>query len=193
MVKLEPRAGDIACHEWWTDSIRHVLLVAALRPHPYVVRPFRGKGQKVPRMKRYALWQHSTREQVSVALQSSGIEPYPASWNLGTAISSAARPAAPPDARRRNDGQTDGRWIKSVLDWDRTDLDKAIEDLFNGVLWHDDKQVRTTGPGAHDDTAHDGFAIHVWGVATGVARWDPAWDTNETSVPFTYKWLTTGM
>lgn len=124
---------------------------------------------------------------ISAALSASGVEPFPADWKLGSAISSAARPDAPLDARIRKDGKIDGRYIKSVLDWDRTDLDKAIEDLFNGILWHDDKQIRTTGPGAHDDTSHDGFALHVWGTPNSYVRWNPEWGSS--SVPFTYRWL----
>jgi hypothetical protein len=120
---------------------------------------------------------------------SSGIEPFPKEWVLGTAISSAAPPAAPADAKRRKDGNIDGRYIKSVLNWDRTDLDKAIEDACNGILWHDDKQVRSTGPGAHFAQTGNGFAIHTWGTQSGFALWNPEWDAQGVSVPFSYSWL----
>jgi hypothetical protein len=193
LIPLEPRPGEIVCREWWTQegkiNIRHVLIVAALRPHPYVVRIFAGRGKQPPRVKRYGAWMKSTREQIRFALMASGIEPFSKDWILGTAMSSAAPPEAPADARIRKDGRVDGRYIKSVLSWDRTDLDKAIEDSCNGILWHDDNQVRTTGPGTHFAQTGNAFAIHAWGTQGNYVPWNPEWDAEGFSVPFSYTWL----
>jgi len=193
LAPLEPKAGEVACREWWTREghveIRHVLIVAAIRPHPYVVRVYAGRGNQPPRVKRYGIWQKTIKEQLQTALAVNGIAPFEKDYYLGTAISSAARPGSPPDARLRKDGFVDRRYIKNVMDWDRTDLDKAIEDACNTILWHDDKQVRATGPGAHFAQTGDAFAIHTWGAVNNFVLWNPDWNNTGFSVPFTYKWL----
>lgn len=191
---MKPVAGDISCKQWETIegsvTVRHVLIVAAIRPHRYVVRPWKGHGSKDPAVKSYGVWMTSTREQLQVALMASGIEPFPADWRLGVAISSAAAPMATVGAATTKSGDVDKRTVSDVLSWDLRNLDKAIEDCMKGILWGDDKQVRTSGPGAHFDTGADAFAIHCWGTPDSFVPWQHAWDAD--SVPYEFTWLRTG-
>ena len=185
-LALHPRKGEVRAHQWYTDAARHVLIVAALRPHPYVVQS-RAFGSK--RGRAYHNWKEATRPQIAVALRKSNVQPFPADWVLGLAISAAATLSAPIDAPMTKKGNVDRRYVKSIRHWDATDLWKSIEDLGNGIIWRDDNQVRAMGPGAFADQHADAFAIHVWGIppGRGAPMWDNAWD--DDSVPYTFPWL----
>jgi len=110
------------------------------------------------------------RDLVRVAL--ADVDGWPSPWIVGAAWAFGASPAAPVDAPRRKGGEVDMRRVKSVLDWDLTNLQKAAEDVCKGLLWADDKQVRFSGPGAAIDEGMDWWAVHAW---TGPPGTDLAW------------------
>lgn len=109
-----------------------------------------------------------TRDSLKAALRASGTAPYPRTAVLGAAMAFGAR-------RETMPGQTRAT---SVLTWDLRNLEKALEDACKGVLWHDDDQVRFSGPGSAIDTDDDWWALHVW---DGARPWQEAWA--ELSVP----------
>jgi Holliday junction resolvase RusA-like endonuclease len=189
-MALQPSKGKVVARQWYTKLTRHVVVVAALRPHPYVVqsRAFRSK-----RGTAYSNWKEATRPQITAALREAAIEPFPSNWVLGLAISAAATLSAPLGSPMTKKGAVDRRYVKSVRSWDATDLWKAIEDLGNGIIWKDDNQVRAMGPGAFADQSADAFALHAWGLPPG--RGSPMWDEDweDDSAPFTYEWLNTSI
>lgn len=188
---MQPAPGEVAWREWTATDTgivqRHVLMVAALRPHPYTRVVARSWGRAD--VKRYHDWRGQTRDVLRATLLAHRIAPYsPHDW-LGVAISAGAVPAAPPAAQRRKDGEVDRRRIRSILAWDSNNVWKAVEDALNGILWPDDERVRFTGPGAFVDTEADWFAVHVWG-GPGATCWQKRWDGD--SVPYDAPWLVKG-
>ena len=70
----------------------------------------------------------------------------------------------------------DRRAVKSVLDFDYSNLIKAAEDCCKGLLWADDRQVRHSGPGAAIDDKADWMAVHAWTGPPGTdLAWQGAW------------------
>lgn len=172
-------------HDGLAEPITHTLLVAGVRPIPYTRQTLRNK--KLPIVARYNAWRERVAEQLLLTMRSHEIEPYSPREHLGLAISAGAVAAAPPNARRRKNGEVDKRTVASIRDWDANNVWKAIEDVLNGILYPDDKQVLVTGPGAFFDVAADWFAVHVWG-GSSIVTYDPSWD--DDSVPFGADWLT---
>ena len=154
----------------WTASngIQHIRLLVMERPMPSP-RATGGMLRKSARGRAYTEWRGRMRDLLRASLD---IEGWPTEWTVGAAWAFGATFAAPPNARRRQDGTLDGRTIKGVTDWDLTNLTKACEDVCKGFLWKDDKQVRFSGPGAAIDTEADWWAVHAW---TGPPGTDLAW------------------
>ena len=161
----------------WTASngIRNIVLVVLERPMPSP-GSLGAAWRRTARGKAYGAWRARTRERLAVALV--GVEgwPCPADWHVGAAWAFGATPASPPGAARRKDGEVDRRTVKSVLDWDLRNLQKASEDVLTGLLWADDRQVRFEGPGAAIDTGCDWWAAHAWTGPPGTdLSWREAW------------------
>jgi hypothetical protein len=157
--RIEVEAGQVkALQGVDAHGRRHVLIVAGLRPYPWRVLASRSKKAGLP----FHTWQTSTRDQVRAALRTADIEPFPSDAVLGLAMAFGA-------ARWRD--PKGGRAV-SVLEWDLRNLEKALEDVMTGTLWHDDAQVRYSGPGSARDDGADWWSLHAW---DGDCGFDPAW------------------
>lgn len=166
-----------------TLNVRHVRMLALIRPHPYV-RTVHSARHGNPSMRRYAAWRGATRDQLRAALVELGTASYPPNWWLGVAVSAGASPQAPTTARRRKDGKPDGRTVTGILDWDADNVWKAVLDVCNGLLWRDDRQIRVHGPGAFFDESNDWLAVHVWGTPKPYCEeWRPEWQRPERTIP----------
>ena len=156
---VEPRPGQVDVNEW-ADACgrRHVLILAGLRPYPFTEFAARRRKTGQP----YAEWQEATRTALKAALRRSGTAPYPRTAVLGLAMAFGARRDVMPGQRRAT----------AVGSFDLRNLEKALEDVAKGVLWHDDKQVRYSGPGSARDSEADWFALHVW---DGDVGWRSEW------------------
>jgi Holliday junction resolvase RusA-like endonuclease len=145
---LHPKQGEIEFREW-TDSegARHVLLVAALRPHPYsnILTRF------AERRKSYGQWQRDMKVRLTLAVPKSykPLDKGP----LAVCVGSGMKPWIPPGGTRS----------VSIRHVDATNLLKAIEDVCNSILWTDDKLIRSQTNVAVDDQA-DWFSVSVWGA-----------------------------
>ena len=160
---------------WQEDGTRHIVLVVLERPMPSP-GSLGAVWRNSPRAHLYSNWRTRQRYIARAALV--GVEgwPAPADWHVGAAWAFGAIPSAPPKARRRKDGTLDGRTVKSVLDWDLRNLQKAAEDVLTGLLWDDDRQVRFEGPGAAIDTQVDAWEVHAWTGPPGTdLSWREAW------------------
>lgn len=146
MKPLQPKAGEIAFREWEdTEGARHVLLVAALRPHPYsnILTRFSEKR------KSYGQWQNDMKVRLTLAVPKSY---KPLEGSLSVAIGAGMKPFIPPGGTRS----------VNIYRVDATNLQKAIEDACNGILWRDDKQNRQIGTVATDASV-DWFSVSAWG------------------------------
>jgi len=144
-----PRRGSVDVYEYAADGVRHVIVLAGLRPYPFTEFSARRKKTGLP----YATWQATTRDCLKTALHASGTGPYPREATLGLAMAFGAV---------LDDSGGPSRRRSSVLSWDFRNLEKALEDACKGVLWHDDDQVRYAGPGSAIDTTEDWWALHAW-------------------------------
>ncbi len=144
----------------------HVALTLFERPHPYT-RFATEKG----RWNVYQQWRSRIRDIAKAALREAAVPPFGQGEILGAAFAFGATLTTPPTARRRRDGEPDQRTASSVASWDLGNLVKAAEDALNGVLWHDDKQVRFYGPCYAVCDHTDYLSIHVWS-AVGGRPWD---------------------
>lgn len=159
MTLLQPPPGEIACRAWtgeWGE--RHVLVVAALRPHSYVPRGRggRGFGENRAAAARYNAWRRTTREQLTVALRQAKIRPFPEGVILGVSISGGMSPAVHPGGRNR----------MSVWHYDPSDLHKAVEDACTGLVWHNDRQNRAALSCVWADDTADWWSVAAWGPGT---------------------------
>jgi len=173
-VRAEPLDPAKIVHvDAWqaSNGIRNIILIVLDRPMPSP-GSLGAVWRRSARGRVYAAWRKRTRDLMAVALAEVAGWPCPADWHVGAAWAFGATPASPPDARRRKDGTVDRRTVKSVLDWDLRNLQKAAEDVLKGLLWADDRQVRFEGPGAAIDTGFDWWAVHAW---TGPPGTDLAW------------------
>jgi len=169
---VKPISQPVTVDSWVaSNNIRHIVLVVLERPIPSP-GSLGAVWRNTARGRTYGAWRTRMRDMLTVAL--AGIEgwPCPSNWHVGAAWSFGATYAAPPKARRRKDGTLDGRTVKSVLDWDLRNLQKAAEDVLTGLLWKDDRQVRFEGPGAAIDTKVDAWEVHAW---TGPPGTDLGW------------------
>ena len=141
MKRLEPKPGEIVFREWVDDEgARHVLVVVALRPHPYSNIMTRWTAGK---RKSYGVWQVATRTRLTLAVPKSY---KPMEGSLSVTIGAGMKPFIPPGGTRSVD----------IYRVDATNLQKAIEDASNGILWRDDKQNRQIGITATDASAEKG-------------------------------------
>ena len=53
-----------------------------------------------------------------------------------------------------------------------SNLIKGVEDIMNGLVYDDDKQIRWYGPCFAEDTTSDWMSVHVWQNS----RWQDIWD-----------------
>ena len=158
---------------WQAGGIRHIVLVVLERPMPSP-GSLGAVWRNTARGKAYSAWRTRMRDLLTVAL--AGVDGWPSDWHVGAAWAFGATPSAPPKARRRKDGEVDKRRVKSVLDFDLTNLIKAVEDCLTGLLWKDDRQVRYEGPGAAIDTQVDAWEVHAWTGPPGTdLSWREAW------------------
>lgn len=159
MKPLQPKSGEIAFREWKDDEgARHVLLVAALRPHPYTNILTR----LTEKQKSYGAWQRHTKVRLTLAVPKS-YKPL-ARGPLVAVFGAGMKLWRPPGATR----------MVSVDRVDNTNLLKAIEDVFNDILWTDDKLIRRSEMIAIDDKA-DWFSVSVWGpMPNGGTRLHPS-------------------
>jgi len=175
MKRLEPKPGTIAFREWLDDEgARHVLLLAALRPHPYsnILTRFSEKR------KSYGQWQRDMKVRLTLAVPKS-YKPF-ATGPLSIVIGAGMKPFIPPGGTRS----------VSINHMDATNLLKAIEDVCTGTLWRDDKLCRSNYVVAIDDKA-DWFSVAVWGaMPDGKIRLErhPDWGEDELG-PFKADWL----
>ena len=154
-----------------SNGISHIRLVVLERPMPSP-GSLGGARRYSARALSYSKWRGVQRDILRALVAPLEDWPCASDWHVGAAWAFGATPAAPPTARRRKDGEVDKRSIKSVLDWDLRNLQKAAEDVLKGLLWDDDRQVRFEGPGAAIDTGFDFWAVHAW---TGPPGTDLAW------------------
>ena len=170
---LQPKPGEIAHREWQdSEDARHVLIVAALRPHPYsnILTRFSEKR------KSYGQWQQDMKVRLTLALPKA-YKPFDKA-PLAIVAGFGMKPWHPPGATRS----------VSIHHVDTTNLLKAIEDVCNGIVWTDDKLIRSQMTCAVDDKA-DWFSVAAWGaMADGrMRRWV---DASEAEVGPTHAdWL----
>ncbi len=158
-----------------SNGIRHMVLVVLERPMPSP-GSLGAVWRNTARGKAYGAWRARMRDLLAVALGWVDGWPAPPDWHVGAAWAFGATPVSPPDAARRKDGEVDRRTVKSVLDWDLRNLQKAAEDVLTGLLWDDDRQVRYEGPGAAIDAGCDWWAVHAWTGPPGTdLSWREAW------------------
>lgn len=160
---------------WLDDGIRHIVLVVLERPMPSP-RKTGAQLRLSPQGRAYTAWRARMRDIVAVALVDIIAWPCPDEWHVGAAWAFGAVASAPIGARIRSDGAADQRTVKSVMNWDQTNLIKAAEDVCKDLLWADDGQVRYMGPGAAMDTDCDWWAVHAWSGPPGIdLSWKEAW------------------
>jgi len=165
-----------------SNGIANIVLVALERPMPSP-GSLGAVRRRSPRALSYSRWRARQRDLARVALADVPGWPCPAEWVVGAAWSFGAAPASPPDAARRKDGKVDRRTVKSVLDWDLRNLQKAAEDVLRGLLWPDDQQVRYEGPGGAVDDGYDWWAVHAWAGPPGTdLAWREGWEVR--TVPY---------
>lgn len=181
---LKPAKGEIACREWEdSDGARHVLIVAALRPHSFVQRHKggRGSGHTKTAGTRYNAWRKTTQEQLAAALRIARIGPFPASRWLGVVIAGGMTPTV---------GQ------RGAFGCDAIDLTKAVEDVFTDLLYKNDRPNRVHQSYWIDDKS-DWFSLAAWGEgqlpkspAYGRVRLQADWMADEAWVgPTNAEWL----
>ena len=144
---LQPPQGANLFNEWLdSERARHVLIVAALRPHPYlnILSRF---GQK----KSYGAWQMDTKVRLRLAIPKS-FKPFDKA-PLSIVAGFGMKPQVAPGGTRS----------VSIQHVDTTNLLKAIEDVCNGILWSDDKLVRSQVTVAVDDKA-DWWSLYICGA-----------------------------
>ena len=174
MKPLQPRTGEVAFREWVdSEGSRHVLVVAALRPHPYsnILTRFAEKRAS------YGQWQRDMKVRLTLAVPKS-YKPF--DEPLAICVGAGMKPFIPPGGTRSVN-------VKHV---DATNLLKAIEDVCTGILWRDDKLIRSQTNVAVDDQA-DWFSVAVWGaMPDGKIRLErhPDWGEEELG-PFRADWL----
>ena len=141
------------------DGHRHVLLLAAIRPHPWTAF---ARAKRATNGQPYAAWKAATQDTLRAALAASGTAMYPRDARLGLAMSFGATLSKRGREMRRT----------SVATWDYTDLFKSFEDVLSGILYADDDQCRYHGPGHAVDTAADFISVHAWEGGMWQAAWE---------------------
>ena len=125
------------------------------------------------RVREYRNWATQVKETLAAELKKHYNElPIYPGQRLGIAFGFGATKKAPANARKTKKGKVDGRQVKGINDWDMSNLIKGVEDIMNGLVYDDDKQIRWYGPCFAEDTTSDWMSVHVWQNS----RWQDIWD-----------------
>ena len=162
-----------------TDRAKHLQMHFRIRPMPKP-RETRKTRFVDARVKAYRSWANSVQETLKEALMTQSelfkgqfpIYPNGKRYHtLGIAFGFGAMKSAPMNAPLTKKGEVDKRYVKGVRDWDLSNLIKGVEDIFNGVVYDDDKQIRYYGPCFANDETSDWFSVHVF-----PSQWNDKWD-----------------
>ncbi len=145
--------------EWVQDGRRHLLIRANLRVMPYVrqTKATRwGSGKAAARAQEYNEARAAVRDGVAYLMRQRGVAPF-GKVRLGFACSVWLRP------KKVWTGKTTST-VDSMASLDLGNLEKALEDAFNGVVYPDDSPIWRRGEGEKVVADEDGFVAHVWEV-----------------------------
>lgn len=144
---VPPLQATIA--EWWSGanvgSPRHLRIEASLLVVPYTRQTFSSRyraDRKGEAVRRYNDAKNAIRDVFTILMRKQGIRP------LGEA----------------RDHTTLGMSLWITVPTARADLSnlfKAVEDAGNGVLYHDDRQIREYGPGGVQ-LGKPWIDLHLW-------------------------------
>jgi len=152
---------------------KHLRLNFRIRPRP---KPRETQKTRFvnPRVREYRNWALQVKEILTSALLAhyKELPVFGKDMQLGIAFGFGAKRQAPPNAKRTKKGKVDGRQVKGIMDWDMSNLIKGVEDIMNGLVYDDDKQIRWYGPCFAEDSTSDWISVHVWEGA----RWSDNWD-----------------
>ena len=167
------KENDIQIIDETHDYSAHLRINMRIRPQP---KPRETQKTRFvnKRVRDYRKWANNVSELLKVALLAhfKDLPVFHKDIQLGIAFGFGAKKEAPADARITKKGKVDKRQIKGIDDWDMSNLIKGIEDIMNGTVYHDDKQIRWYGPCFAEDMTSNWISIHVWRGK----RWDDKWD-----------------
>ena len=144
--------NDIAIYQDKDDA--SLFIAGNIRPHPQprITRRSRFANKY---HKAYIDWRNNMRDLVKTKFQ----QLYFPDEFLELSVVFGAKPS---EATRKNkDGSDDKRTINDIYNSDLANYVKAWEDVMNGIVYKDDKQIRKYGNCDATDNVKDYYFIHL--------------------------------
>jgi Holliday junction resolvase RusA-like endonuclease len=139
-----------------TDNNKHVFIWGNARPEPQPRITRRSRFANKHHAK-YISWRNEMRDLLKIKVQELW---FPEDAKLGMSCKFGAKQNKA--TRKNKDGSADKRTMKDIYNADLANYLKAWEDVCNGIVYKDDKQIRLYDSCTADDNTRNYFWLYIW-------------------------------